>query len=178
MSNFYPRNLIRMIPDFPKPGIKFRDVMPLISDGFAFQEVTKEMAKDFINHDINKVVGMEARGFIFGAAIARLLGAGFVPLRKPGKLPGPVVSFGYNLEYGSDKLEMQDDAIQEGDRTLLVDDLLATGGTAAAALHLLELKKATIMGCSFLIELTGLPGRTRLQSMGYDPRVVYTFGED
>lgn len=181
MSTDFPKNLIRTIPDFPTPGIKFRDIMPLLADPIAFSEVTRLMAKEFRDSDINKVVGLEARGFILGGAIAKFLGAGFVPFRKPGKLPGPVISFGYNLEYGSDKLEMQEDAIKQGDRVLLVDDLLATGGTATAALQLLNLKKATVIGCTFLIELLGLQGRKTLQAtpdMEHYIHVLFTFNKD
>lgn len=155
--------------------------MPVLANPSALHIVTQSLAARFTaGHDwtINKVVGLEARGFLFGMSVARLLRAGFIPLRKPGKLPGPVVAHNYDLEYGQDKLEMQEDALQEGDKVLLVDDLLATGGTALAAIELIKLQKAEIIGCSFVVELSELGGRSRIEATGHTVHSTYSFTED
>jgi adenine phosphoribosyltransferase len=150
---------IRDIPDFPKPGILFRDITPLLAHPEALRETVRQLAGPYHGKNINAVVAAEARGFIFAAPIAIELGAGFVPVRKPGKLPFDRHSFRYDLEYGSDTLEMHVDGVPPGARVLVVDDLLATGGTVGACVKLLEKTGANIVGCAFVIELTGLGGR-------------------
>ncbi len=153
---------IRDIPDFPKPGILFRDITPLLADTQAFREAVRRISDEFRDAGIDAVVAAEARGFIFAAPIALELNAGFVPIRKPGKLPFDTHAFHYELEYGMDTLEIHIDAAKEGQRVLVVDDLLATGGTVDACCRLLANCGATIVGCAFLIELAGLGGAARL----------------
>jgi adenine phosphoribosyltransferase len=153
---------IRNIPDFPKPGILFYDITTLLRDAEGFGQAVDALASPFKGRSIEAVVGMESRGFIFGAAVADRLGAGFIPVRKPGKLPSKTVKASYDLEYGSDALEMHCDAVDQGTRVLVVDDLLATGGTAKATVSLLRSCGAEIVGVSFLIELVDLGGRARL----------------
>ncbi|MBM4193252.1 MAG: adenine phosphoribosyltransferase [Gemmatimonadetes bacterium] len=156
------RALIRDVPDFPKRGILFRDITPLLADSAAFRAATEAMADAFRAHHISHVVGIESRGFLLGTPISLALDASFVPMRKPGKLPAAVVKESYALEYGTDALEMHADAVKVGARVLVVDDVLATGGTAAAACRLIERCGATVIGCSFLIELSALGGRAAL----------------
>jgi adenine phosphoribosyltransferase len=154
--------LIRDIADFPKPGIVFKDITPLLADAAAFREATDAMARPFAD-GVTKVVGIEARGFILAAPIAQVLGAGLVPVRKPGKLPWNTHAQTYELEYGSDALEVHRDALTTDDRVLIVDDVLATGGTAVATLELVAgFFASTVVGLSFLLELEGLGGRRRL----------------
>jgi adenine phosphoribosyltransferase len=153
---------IRNIPDFPKPGIQFKDITPLVKNPAMLRECVRELIQPFRGPDLTAVAGMEARGFIFGSLAAWELGIGFVPLRKPGKLPYDVQSIRYDLEYGSAQLEMHIDALEAGDRVLLVDDLIATGGTAAASCRLIEELGAAVAGCAFVIELDELGGRERL----------------
>ncbi len=153
---------IRLVPDFPKKGILFRDITPLLANTSAFRETILRMADAFADHPIDAIVAAEARGFIFAAPLALELNASFVPVRKPGKLPHHRHSFSYDLEYGQDTLEMHKDAVQPGQRVLVVDDLLATGGTVEACCKLLEATGATVAGCAFAIELVGLNGRERL----------------
>jgi adenine phosphoribosyltransferase len=153
---------IRNIPDFPKPGILFYDITTLLRDAEGFRQAIDALASPFKGRSIEAVVGMESRGFIFGAAVADRLGAGFIPVRKPGKLPSKTVKASYDLEYGSDSLEMHCDAVDQGTRVLVVDDLLATGGTAKATVSLLRGCGADVVGVSFLIELVDLGGRARL----------------
>ena len=153
---------IRSIPDFPKKGILFRDITTLLKDADALQHAVEMLTKRYVDSRIDKVVCIESRGFILGAAVAVSLGAGFVPIRKKGKLPAEVLREQYALEYGTDVIEMHMDAIQPGERILLHDDLLATGGTMAAAVKLAEKVHANIVGISFLIELTFLHGRNKL----------------
>jgi adenine phosphoribosyltransferase len=153
---------IRDIPDFPKPGIIFRDITPLVADPRALQLSVYQLLQPFLGETINAVAGMEARGFIFGSLVAWELGVGFIPLRKPGKLPYDVQSASYDLEYGSAALEMHTDAVNAGDRILLIDDLIATGGTAQASCQLVEDLGGEIAGCSFVIELDALKGRDKL----------------
>jgi adenine phosphoribosyltransferase len=160
------RSLIRDIPDFPKPGIVFKDITPLLLDPQAVDTAVEEIAEWARPRDVDLVVAAEARGFILGAAVARELGAGFVPARKPGRLPAEVVSAEYILEYGIDALEMHADALAHGARVLIHDDLLATGGTARALADLVARFGATVVGCAFLVELGFLDGRRRLE--GYD----------
>ncbi|HEY8683648.1 MAG TPA: adenine phosphoribosyltransferase [Rhodanobacter sp.] len=155
--------LIRAVPDFPRPGVMFRDVTPLLADAASFARCIDALAEPWQGSRVQAVCGIEARGFIFGAALAQKLHAGFVPLRKPGKLPPPVVAVDYQLEYGSDRLEAQSNAIKPGERVLLVDDVLATGGTLAAAQALVDLLGAELIGAGVVIELPALRGRTRWQ---------------
>jgi len=154
------RALVRAVPDFPKPGIVFRDVTPLLADPACFAQCIEALAEPWRRRQVQIVCGIESRGFIFGAALAQRLGAGFVPLRKPGKLPPPVCGVDYALEYGSDRLEARQDALR-GERVLLADDVLATGGTLAAAAALVTQLGGRLLGASVLIELDGLGGRAR-----------------
>ena len=153
---------IRHVPDFPKPGILFYDITTLLRDGEGFSQAIDALASPFKGQAIDAIVGMESRGFIFGAAVADRLGTGFIPVRKPGKLPSKTVKVTYDLEYGSDCLEMHCDAVGTGTRILVVDDLLATGGTAKATVSLLKGQGAEIVGVAFLIELVDLGGRAQL----------------
>lgn len=153
---------IRHVPDFPKPGILFYDVTTLLQDREGFRMAVDEMAAPYKNAGIDTVVGIESRGFIFGSAVADRLGAGFAPVRKPGKLPYTTRRAAYSLEYGTDTLEIHDDAVGAGTRVLIVDDLLATGGTARATVDLIKELGADVVGLQFLIELVGLKGRDRL----------------
>ncbi|RDZ26883.1 adenine phosphoribosyltransferase [Lysobacter silvisoli] len=161
MSAFEP--LIRAVADFPKPGVTFRDVTPLLADAGGFARCIDALAEPWQGSAVQAVCGIESRGFIFGAALAQKLHAGFVPLRKPGKLPPPLVSVDYELEYGSDRLQARSDALRPGERTLIVDDVLATGGTLEAARSLVAQLGAELVGASVLIELEGLGGRARWQ---------------
>lgn len=154
---------IRDIPDFPKPGILFRDITPLVKNPAAVRLAIHHLIHPFVDQNITAVAGMEARGFIFGSLAAWELGTGFVPLRKPGKLPYDVQSVSYDLEYGSDALEAHSDALGNGDRVLLVDDLLATGGTATASCRLVEQMGAEVLALAVVVELTELQGRKRLE---------------
>ncbi|MEO7068382.1 MAG: adenine phosphoribosyltransferase [Rhodanobacter sp.] len=153
--------LIRAIPDFPQPGVMFRDVTPLLADAAGFACCIDALAESWQGRGVQTVCGIEARGFIFGAALAQKLHAGFVPLRKPGKLPPPVMAVEYQLEYGTDRLEAQCDALQSGGRVLIVDDVLATGGTLAAAQTLVRQLGGELVGASVVIELDALHGRAR-----------------
>jgi len=153
---------VRDVPDFPKPGIVFKDWMPLLGDPGAFRDVIALMAEPFRDEKVDHVLGMEARGFLLGLPIAMELHAGFVPVRKKGKLPSDTLGISYELEYGTDTLEMQVDAILGGHRLLIVDDLLATGGTAAATVALAERAGGEVVGCTFLIELDFLQARPKL----------------
>ena len=153
---------IRDIEDFPKPGIVFKDWMPMLNDPQALTDAVALMCEPFRGERVDQVLGMEARGFLLGVPIAMALGAGFVPVRKPGKLPYDTYGVTYELEYGTDTLEMHVDAVLEGHRILIVDDLLATGGTAAATVELVEKARAEVVACAFLIELDFLDGRPRL----------------
>ncbi len=156
------RSYIRDIPDFPKPGIVFRDITPLLRHAEAFRESIEQMAAHFAEREVDIIVAAEARGFIFAAPLAVKLGAGFVPIRKPGKLPFDTHAFHYELEYGTDTLEMHIDGVNGGERVLVVDDLLATGGTVETCCRLLEKVGATIVGCAFLIALDSLGGAERI----------------
>jgi adenine phosphoribosyltransferase len=153
---------IRNVPDFPKPGIMFKDITPMLQSAPAFDHCIAQLIGPFRDQRINKIAAVESRGFIFGACVARELQCGFVPIRKPGKLPWTTRRHEYTLEYGTDALEMHDDAVGAGDRVLIVDDVLATGGTAAAAVELVRYFDAEVAGLSFLIELGFLNGRERL----------------
>jgi adenine phosphoribosyltransferase len=158
--------LIRDVPDFPKPGIVFKDITPLLADAEGLAAAVGALAGPYAGKGITKVVGVESRGFIFGAAVARELGAGFVPIRKPGKLPAATRAQTYELEYGTDTIEIHEDAVIPGESVLMIDDLLATGGTMAAACKLVEGLGARIVAVAFLIELSFLNGRSKLD--GYD----------
>jgi adenine phosphoribosyltransferase len=165
--------LIRAIPDFPIPGILFRDITPLLKDKQGFRRAIDLFVERFIGQGIDYVVGIEARGYILGAPIAYAIGAGFIPVRKPGKLPHDTLTEEYALEYGTNSLEIHADAIGPGDRVLVVDDLLATGGTAAATRRLLERLGATVSAFAFLIELGGLHGRDALQGSDVVTFITY-----
>ena len=162
MTSLNLKDHIRSVPNFPKPGIMFRDITPLLANPIAFQQVTDQFAAHFRNHGITAVVAAEARGFIFAAPLALALNAAFVPVRKPGKLPYETQSFSYDLEYGTDTLHMHVDALGPNDRVLIVDDLLATGGTMLACVNLVERLQAKIVGCAFVIELDFLGGQKKL----------------
>ena len=162
MRNEHLLRLIRTIPDVPKPGIMFRDITPLLASPEGFAATVQELVAVSEGLRPTKVIGVEARGFILAAPVAQQLGAGFVPVRKAGKLPWHVVGQSYSLEYGTDRLEMHQDAVSQDDRVLIVDDVLATGGTAAATIRLVESCGATVVGLVFLIELEVLNGRAAL----------------
>jgi adenine phosphoribosyltransferase len=158
------RNKIRDIPDFPKPGIIFKDITPLVKDPAALRLAVHQLIHPFLGREITSVAGMEARGFIFGSLVAWELGIPFIPLRKPGKLPYDVQSVSYDLEYGSATLEAHIDSFEKNERVLLVDDLLATGGTAKASCELVENLGATVEACAFVVELDFLQGREKLEN--------------
>jgi adenine phosphoribosyltransferase len=157
------KNLIREVPDFPKPGILFYDITTLLKDKTGYAQLIDLLAEQYVGKQIDLILGMEARGFIFGPALAYRLNAGFVPVRKPGKLPAPVAKVEYDLEYGSNALEVHKDAIEQGQRVLIVDDLLATGGTAEATAKLATSLGAQIAGLAFVVELDFLKGRDKLK---------------
>jgi adenine phosphoribosyltransferase len=162
------KDFIRTIPDFPHAGIMFRDVTTLFADPRGFRMAIDQLLLPYTGTRIDKVVGLEARGFILGGAVAHQLATGFVPIRKQGKLPGKTISQAYTLEYGEAVMEIHDDAIQPGETVLIVDDLLATGGTAGASIKLLDRLGAKIVGCAFVIDLPDLGGRKLLESLGMD----------
>lgn len=153
---------IRSVPDFPKPGIEFRDITPILADGQLFRLAVTIFVERYQRKRLDKIVGIDARGFIFGAAVAHYLGLGFVPVRKKGKLPYETRSVDYDLEYGTNTVEMHVDALEKGERVVIIDDLLATGGTAAAAVELVKGFDAEILEIAFLIELAALNGRSKL----------------
>ena len=169
------KDYIRTIVDFPHEGIMFRDVTTLFADPRGFRMCIDQMLHPYAGQPIDKVVGLEARGFILGGAIAHQLGTGFVPVRKKGKLPGTTISQDYKLEYGEAIVEIHDDAIEASERILVVDDLLATGGTAEAGIKLIERLGGDIVGCSFIVDLPELGGRKKLQSMNMDVQVLCEF---
>ncbi|MDG0990099.1 MAG: adenine phosphoribosyltransferase [Yoonia sp.] len=172
------QDYIRTIPDFPHAGIMFRDVTTLFSDPRGFRIAIDQLLHPYAGMDIDKVVGLEARGFILGGAIAHQLGKGFVPIRKKGKLPGKTIEQAYTLEYGEAVMEVHDDALQAGEKVLMVDDLLATGGTAEAGIKLIERMGAIVVGCAFVIELPDLGGRKKLETMGMDVHALCAFDGD
>ncbi|ARU00039.1 adenine phosphoribosyltransferase [Yoonia vestfoldensis] len=169
------RDYIRTIPDFPHEGIMFRDVTTLFSDARGFRMAIDQLLHPYAGTPIDKVVGLEARGFILGGAIAHQLSVGFVPIRKKGKLPGKTIEQAYQLEYGEAVMELHDDALQPGDKVLLVDDLLATGGTAEAGIRLVERLGAQVMGCAFIIDLPALGGAARLEKLGMQVHSLCAF---
>jgi adenine phosphoribosyltransferase len=169
------RALIRTVPDFPKPGVQFRDITTLLKDAAGFRKIVEDLAAAYKGATIDKVAGIESRGFIVGAALAAKLRTGFVPIRKGGKLPAENFGQDYALEYGQDRLEIHRDAITPGERVLLVDDLVATGGTALAALTLLDRADARVVGCAFVIALPDLGGRAALERLGIPVTALVEF---
>lgn len=169
------KDTIRTIPDFPKPGIMFRDITTLMTNRAAFAETVKRLADPYRGKAVDNVAGIEARGFVFGGAVAAELGAGFVPIRKKGKLPFDTYAQDYELEYGSDTLEIHADAIRGQERILVVDDLIATGGTAEAAIHLLRQAGSDIVGAAFVVDLPDLGGLSRLTKMGIPVTALVAF---
>ena len=167
------KKLIREVPDFPKPGINFYDITTLLKHPEGFRRVIDALSSEFKGQQVDTVIGIEARGFIFAPAMAYQLGAGFVPARKPGKLPSECATVSYDLEYGQDALQMHRDAVGEGHRVVIADDLLATGGTAAAVVRLVEELGGTVVGLAFVVELEFLPGREKLK--GYDVRSLLKY---
>lgn len=159
------KNYIREIKDFPQSGVQFKDITTLLKEGAVYRQAVNALAEQVKHLQIDAIAGPEARGFVIGAPLAYALGVGFLPIRKSGKLPADTIEASYDLEYGEDKLAMHKDAIQPGDRILIADDLLATGGTISTAVHLVKQLGGTVMGAAFLIELTYLSGRTRLEDI-------------
>ena len=160
------KSVIRTIPDYPKPGIMFRDITTLLTDARGFRRAVDELVQPLAGAKIDKVAGIEARGFILGGAIAHQLSVGFVPIRKKGKLPFETIGETYDLEYGTDEVEIHTDAIEKGERILLVDDLIATGGTAGAAIKLIERAGGVVALCSFVVDLPDLGGADKLRAQG------------
>jgi adenine phosphoribosyltransferase len=160
------KSVIRTIPDYPKAGIMFRDITTLLGHPRAFRAAVDQLVQPWCGQKIDKVAGLEARGFILGGAVAHQLGVGFVPVRKKGKLPHTVLGEDYALEYGTDRVEIHTDAIKQGDQVLLIDDLIATGGTAMAGIKLLERAGAKVIGCAFVIDLPELGGMDKLRALG------------
>ena len=169
------KDYIRTIVDFPHEGILFRDVTTLFADARGFRMAVDQLLTPYAGEPIDKVVGLEARGFILGGAVAHQLSVGFVPIRKKGKLPGAVLSQAYALEYGEAVMEIHDDALKPGERVLIVDDLLATGGTAAAGIKLCEKLGAEVIGCAFVIDLPELGGRKLLEGLGHEVHALTEF---
>jgi len=167
------KSFIREVPDFPKPGILFYDITTLLKEPTCLRAIIDDLVQKYQGAGISKVVGIESRGFILGSPLAYHLNAGFVPVRKPGRLPADVFEVKYNLEYGSNSLAIHRDAIQEGESVLIVDDLLATGGTAAATVHLIRQLGGEIAGVSFLVELSGLNGRRKLAGCAIHSLITY-----
>ena len=172
------KSLVRTVPDFPKPGIQFRDITTLIGDGAGFAATIHHLAAMAQAHRAQRIAGMEARGFIFGAAVAAALGIGFVPIRKPGKLPIEPIGIDYDLEYGTDRLEMDPAAVTEGENVVIVDDLIATGGTAIAAAQLLRQAGAQVDHACFVIDLPDLGGATKLRDAGVAVQTLMQFEGD
>jgi adenine phosphoribosyltransferase len=169
------KSTIRTIPNYPKAGIMFRDITTLLGNPRAFRRAVDEMVQPYAGLRLDKVAGIEARGFILGGAIAQQLSIGFVPVRKKGKLPHTVVGEDYALEYGTDRVEIHADAVEPGETVLLVDDLIATGGTAMAGIKLLERVGAKIAGCSFVIDLAELGGADRIRALGKEVKALVSF---
>ena len=169
------RDSIRAIADYPKPGILFRDVTTLLGDAVAFRQAVDEIVAVYQSEGIDKVAGIEARGFILGGAIAHQISAGFVPIRKKGKLPHETVRVAYSLEYGVDEMEMHKDAVKPGQKVILVDDLIATGGTAEGAVKLLRQMGADIVAACFIVDLPDLGGRAKLEALGVDVRTLVAY---
>ena len=171
----YLTSSIRSIPDYPKPGIIFRDITTLLGDARAFRRAVDELVQPYAGLKVDKIAGMEARGFILGGAVAHQLSAGFVPIRKKGKLPHETVRIAYSLEYGVDEMEMHIDAVKPGEKVILVDDLIATGGTAVGAVQLLRQIGADVVSACFVIDLPELGGRKKLEALGVEVRTLVEF---
>lgn len=172
------KSLIRTVPHYPRHGVQFRDITTLLKDPLGLKVTVDELYHHFQDQKIDKVVGVESRGFLIGTPLAYKLGVGFVPVRKQGKLPAETVGHDYELEYGSDRVEIHTDAIEKGERVLLVDDLIATGGTAIATLTLIEKLGGQVAGCGFIIDLISLGGRKRLEEKGYSMYALCEFEGD
>lgn len=172
------KSLVRTIPDYPEKGVMFRDITTLLMDPAGFRKAVDELVQPYAGRRIDKVAGIEARGFILGGAVAHQLSTGFVPMRKKGKLPWATIGQDYVLEYGVDRLEIHTDAIARGDQVLVIDDLIATGGTAEAAIRLVEAAGGVVVGCSFVIELPDLGGRGRLKALGHSISALCAFEGD
>jgi adenine phosphoribosyltransferase len=172
------KSRIRTIPDYPKPGVQFRDITTLFQDAVGLRITVDQLAQPFQGTRVDKVAGIEARGFILGGAVAHQLEAGFVPIRKKGKLPWRAIGQDYELEYGNDRIEMHEDAVLEGEQILLVDDLIATGGTAEAAIRVIGSTGAQLVGVAVVVELPDLGGRRRIEAMGHKLVSLCTFEGD
>ncbi|MEP5760417.1 MAG: adenine phosphoribosyltransferase [Litoreibacter sp.] len=172
------QDYIRTIPDFPHEGIMFRDVTTLFLDPRGFRMAIDQLLHPYAGMQFDKVAGLEARGFILGGAIAHQLSVGFVPIRKKGKLPGKTIEQSYELEYGEATVELHDDSLEAGDKVLLIDDLLATGGTAEAGIKLIERLGAEVIGCGFIVDLIDLGGRKKLEGLGMDVHALCSFEGD
>jgi len=172
------KSLVRTIPNYPKPGIMFRDITTLLKDPVGFRLTVQELVNRYHDWGIDKVVGIESRGFILGAPLAYGIGAGFVPIRKKGKLPAATIGHDYELEYGADRVEIHTDAIEPGERILLVDDLIATGGTAIASIELVDQLGANLIECAFVIGLPDLGGIARIEDGGFACHVMTEFEGD
>jgi adenine phosphoribosyltransferase len=173
--DFDLRASIRTIPDYPKPGILFRDITTLLGDARAFRHAVDALVQPWAGRKIDKVAGMEARGFILGGAVAHQVSAGFIPIRKKGKLPHKRVSIAYSLEYGLDEMEMHEDAVTKGEKVILVDDLIATGGTAEGAVKLLKQQGADVLAACFIIDLPDLGGADKIRALGVPVRTLVSF---
>src|SRR5271166_5270423 len=169
------KSIIRTIPDYPKPGILFRDITTLLGDARCFRRAVDELVQPYAGQKIDQIAGMEARGFILGGAVAHQLSAGFIPIRKKGKLPHTKVSIAYSLEYGLDEMEMHEDAVAPGERVILVDDLVATGGTATGAVALLKKIGADVVAACFVIDLPDLGGADKIRALGVPVRTLISF---
>ena len=167
--------VVRTIPDYPKKGIMFRDITTLLGNPQAFRRAVDELVQLYAGVRIDRVAGIEARGFIFGGAVAHQLSIGFVPVRKKGKLPWKTIGEDYELEYGTDRVEIHEDAVAKGEQILLVDDLIATGGTALASISLIERTGAEVVGCSFVIDLPELGGSAKLRALGKEVKSLVSF---
>ncbi len=172
------KDLVRTIPDYPKPGIMFRDITTLLEHPTGFRRTVDELVQPFAGSAISRIAGIEARGFILGGAVAHQLSIGFVAIRKKGKLPWQTISVEYELEYGTDEVEIHIDSVEPGDKILIIDDLIATGGTAAAAVQLVRDAGGEVVGASFIVDLPDLGGRARLEEMGIQVRTLMSFEGD
>ena len=172
------KDLVRTIPNYPKDGIMFRDITTLLEHPVGFRRSVDELVQPFAGSDITRVAGIEARGFILGGAVAHQLSVGFVAVRKKGKLPWQTISIEYELEYGTDAVEIHIDSVEPGDRILIIDDLIATGGTAAAATQLVRDAGGKVVGASFIVDLPDVGGRARLEAMGVEVRTLMSFEGD
>jgi adenine phosphoribosyltransferase len=174
----YIKSVVKTIPDYPKPGIMFRDVTSVLEDHQAFSQCIELLVEKYKDYGFDKIAGTEARGFLFGAPLALALGVGFIPVRKPGKLPRPTISEEYELEYGTDTLEIHDDAVKPGEKVLLIDDLLATGGTMIATANLIKRLGGIVEHAGFVISLPDIGGEDKLQEAGITPYAICEFEGD